>query len=665
VVYRQGTDLKLIIGDSNSQTLTASGVVLDNKRYALFLDLVVENSVKKAKFFLKEIVDGVLPSRFGAAVAVLPNAWSGDWVGSNSSGWGEIKGTRAYFDSGVTGGNTYASFSGTIHEGRFYDGKRQGTAFTNADPIENLRYFDGDIIVKQSSSSSFPLTFSSNSIPLSIEYHKENTWAPIGGSVDYTDAANWSVGKVPLSTSDIKIPANLPVTISGDETVNNLEVEVNGAMTINSGGSLIVNGTSSGNVTYQRALGTNNWYLVSSPVAGETMTDMRANNSYATGSDSNIGFATYNPGQIGAASWTYFTNSSTDALTNGTGYSTKLSASGNLSFTGTINTEDVETSSLSTGFNLLGSPFTSYVNSATFLGAGNSANIDQTQIWLWDQAVETYEVKVAGDAWVLAPGQGFFVNATSAGTVTFEKSNQASTGASFKKSSRTELKLWMSNGEKNCFAKLYYTNTGVKGFDNGWEGELFGGVSNSFAVFTHLLEDNQGKKYQLQTLPNSEMENMIVPIGIIANDGEEIEFTIETMNLSSDLKVFLEDRQKNIFTQLDIDNAEYKVTLSDATSGTGRFYLHTRSSTVLSSDDLVLSSVSIFKSNPSTLKIAGLKNGKASISLFNIIGKNVLNTSFVSSNGVKEISLPKLAKGVYIVKIKTEKGKLNKKIILE
>ena len=42
----------------------------------------------------------------------------------------------------------------------------------------------------------------------------------------------------------------------------------------------------------------------------------------------------------------------------------------------------------------------------------------------------------------------------------------------------------------------------------------------------------------------------------------------------------------------------------------------------------------------------------------------MMNTSF-TSNGVKDITLPKLAKGVYIVQLQTDTGKLNKKIILE
>ena len=95
-----------------------------------------------------------------------------------------------------------------------------------------------------------------------------------------------------------------------------------------SGSSLNVKGNSLGNFTYYRDLGTNNWYLVSSPVAGEDMTDMRTNNSFASGTGSNIGFATYNPSQTGATAWSYFTSSSSDALISGTGYSTKLAAAG-------------------------------------------------------------------------------------------------------------------------------------------------------------------------------------------------------------------------------------------------------------------------------------------------------------------------------------------------
>ena len=62
--------------------------------------------------------------------------------------------------------------------------------------------------------------------------------------------------------------------------------------------------------------------------------------------------------------------------------------------------------------------------------------------------------------------------------------------------------------------------------------------------------------------------------------------------------------------------------------------------------------------------MAGLPQGNTQVQLFSILGKSVLQTSF-NTDGFKEITLPSLSKGVYIVQLGTEKGKLNKKVIIE
>ena len=92
--------------------------------------------------------------------------------------------------------------------------------------------------------------------------------------------------------------------------------------------------------------------------------------------------------------------------------------------------------------------------------------------------------------------------------------------------------------------------------------------------------------------------------------------------------------------------------------------MHASKSALNIDDNIVLENSSIYKSNATTLKIVGLPNGNATIKLFDILGKQVLNTSF-KSVGVKEITVPKLATGVYIVHLETETSKLNKKIIFE
>jgi hypothetical protein len=482
----------------------------------------------------------------------------------------------------------------------------------------------------------------------------------------YNDGA-WVNGVAMDGTTDTKNAyIHDDLTLSSNVKINNLNILSEGSLTINSGSSLIVNGTSTGNVTYIRNLPTSNWYLVSSPVSGQAYNDSYVTaNSIASGEGSNRGIASYT---TTSNSWSYLQTAGSGIFNNGQGYSVKRTATGDISFRGNINTADVavSVSNTGTGFNLLGNPFTSYVNSATFLTSNTSNLVSQT-IWVWDQSSGNYESKLTFDSFVLAPAQGFFVQALNNNvSLTFAESNQATTGGTFQKTSttKTEVRLVMNDGSNNRFAKIYYLDNVTKGFDNGYDGETFGGIENTVDVFTNLVANNEGKKYQVQSLPIAEMETMIVPVGVKAAAGKEITFTAEAMNLPNDLKVFLEDRLTNTITRLDEANTSYKVTLNDAINGTGRFYLHTNASGVLSTDDLALSNTSVYATANNTLRVVGLPSGNANVKIFNILGKQMMQTSF-SSTGSYDVSLPKLATGMYIVQLETATGKLNKKIVLE
>ena len=503
--------------------------------------------------------------------------------------------------------------------------------------------------------------------PSVILYSTDNSWTG-GKDTEWTDIANWTNGVAPTATKDsnVQVSANNPIisTTTG-AAVKNLDVDASAALTIASGGSLIVSGTSTGNVTYNTTLGTENWYFVSSPVFGETYDNayVIANSLAINGTINAIGsYATADN------TWSYMQTDAGATFTPGTGYSVRRATSagsGDISFTGTINTSDVAASVITgdtNSFNLIGNPFTAYLNSASFL-TGNTGSLDTQTIWVWNQASGIYETKVTADAFVLAPTQGFFVNASSATNLNIAESYQANTGSAFQKTTNTEVKLIMNDGTNDRFAKLYYLDNATTGFDNGYDGKLFSGVAQTFAVYTNLVADNEGKKYQVQSLPNSDLESMVIPIGVNANAGKEITFSAEALNLPDGIKVFLEDRLANTFNELS-DNKTFKVNLSEALNDVGRFYLHTSSNALSIDDSVILENVSIYKTNASTLKIVGLPNGIANIKLINVLGKQLMNTSF-NANGAKEISLPNLAAGIYIVQLETESSKLNKKIVLK
>jgi hypothetical protein len=499
-------------------------------------------------------------------------------------------------------------------------------------------------------------------------------------SSDWSNALNWAAGSVPISSDNVYISSGLTnyPTSAAAITVN--------SVTINSGATLKATNTFTANVTYNRTLTNGSlWYYMSSPVVGETYNDAWATaNSVTSGQNNNKGLSWYDNtsydtdtgvGDTETGYWRYLQSddSNNGSFNVGQGYGIITSSSTTVSFIGNgINTTS-QTRSITTDvsdFNMVGNPFTSFLNLGDFFVDNPKTTVlAETEAYFWNGI--SYDTKTSGlhSTYEIAPGQGFFIEAADDTNLTFDISDtnhlaDTAEGAdTFQKSSRPEIHLFLSDGATSRYSNFYYIDGTTTGFDSGYDGKLFGGVTQSFALYSHLVSDSEGKHFQLQSLPKDNYENMVIPIGISADAGKEITFTADALNVPSGLKVFLEDRQTNTFTRLDETNSEYKVTLTETLNGVGRFYMHTTES-ALSTEDVILNSVRIFKTNASTLKITGLPQGKTSFYLYNILGKEMMTTIF-TSNGNKEISLSKLASGIYLAKIQTEKGAITKKIILE
>ncbi|MFK8058513.1 MAG: T9SS type A sorting domain-containing protein, partial [Polaribacter sp.] len=362
----------------------------------------------------------------------------------------------------------------------------------------------------------------------------------------------------------------------------------------------------------------------------------------------------------------------------GQGYSIKRDATTNgyVSFAGTLKTDNLlSTITQNSGvnnWNLEGNPYASYIL-VSDLVTSNSTNLTGTH-----QTVYVFDNNKSGGAGYVAltgtdyihPGQGFFVNAanSTASNFTIDATKLShQTGKTLYKNatiSKPFIKLMMTDGSNNDYTSINYLEGKTQGLDPSFDVGTFTGTANNFSIYSHLVSNSQGVDFTRQSLPNSDYENMIIPIGMKASTGKEITFSAEALNLPKDIKVFLEDRLENTFTRLDETNSEYKITLSEDVNGVGRFYIHTTQSSLSVDVNVLLDNINVYKSNVNTLTIVGLQQGNTNVKLFNILGEQVLNTSF-NSNGAKDVSLPKLTAGVYIVQLLTDAGKLNKKIILE
>lgn len=485
-----------------------------------------------------------------------------------------------------------------------------------------------------------------------FEYY--NIWN--GTSNDFSDANNWS-DDAPASGGlvHIKTAANMPTATTVD--VSNIVMD--------SGTSFITSSAYAGNLVYNRNLATTNWYLIGSPVANQDEDDFISMANLAYGTGANRGFGNYSTSND---TWSYYAGTpSANTLTSGIGYSVKKMAAGDVTFSGNMLTDDLSPISLTTtgnGFNLVSNPYPSFINSELMLDLlANSESLASKTIWVWDQSTDAYDAKISTEEFKIAPTQAFFVKSNgAAGTLTINEGFQSHEADTFSKSEeKTAISLQLTSGSQSKNARLYYVDGATNGFDNGYDGELFSGVANPFAIYSHLASLENNVHYQVQSVAKTGMESTIIPIGINAAAGKEITIEASISNLPEGLKVFLEDRQNNTFTELNA-NSKFTTIVNSTLNGSGRFYLHTKSS-VLNIENNMLDTISIMRIDSNKLKVNGLTENNASISLFNILGVKVFDDVIKSSSNTI-IQLPILATGVYIVKLETTKGKLSKKIIL-
>jgi hypothetical protein len=545
------------------------------------------------------------------------------------------------------------------------DGSGDGTALTQAFQSFSFSVSGAstmDVRIElQSSGSNEEIAFDSFSVTGELA-SSSATWTGATNN-DWDTTTNWNTNVVPTASTDVTIPnglTNYPTATSAI-TVNSVSMA--------SGSSLIAQSTFSGNITYTRNLPTSNFYLISSPVVGQDIDAFATASVLQAGTiGSNLGLGSYN---TSSDTWSFYQSgaSGTGNFSSGIGHSINLNASsGDISFTGTLLTDDLTPIALANtgnGFNLIGNPYPSYINSGTLLTTSTNALLTET-LWIWNQSTSSYDTHVSGENFQLAPGQGFFVQSDADGgnvaiNETFQNHQSTDT---FQKTlnTRPEIHVNITDGIHQFSSKIYYIEGTTTGFDNGYDGPIFGGTSNDFIIYTHAVANGEGRNLAIQSLPDNDYESMIIPIGIKAENGTEITISSTAINLPIGIDIYLEDKDENSFTLLD-SSSNFTTTLTHDLDGIGRFYLHTTSQ-ALSIDDANFNNISIYTSSNNNLRIVGLQSSKALIKIYNVLGKQVLNTSFLGT-GVNNISIPNVRAGVYIVQLKTEMRTFNKKIIIK
>ena len=535
---------------------------------------------------------------------------------------------------------------------------------------------------------------------------------------DWNTSSNWDNG-VPIATMDAVIPnvSNDPQIRNTNliASVKNLEIQSGGklnvfqnnALTIEgdlvqngtfeiysfpiSSGSLILKGAQlgSGQVLYARGLSAN-WHLVSPPVAGQS-TVFPGLIQFPT-SGIKYPIAAYN-NALTSSRYVYYTTASgaNDINTagnfiKGKGYSARRGAPGPITFSGTLNTSNVSiaiTDGSATGnkWNLIGNPFTSSIHgnvnaevANNFLTI-NTAQLDPARVamYVWNASTSSYDIiNQASATKYIAPGQGFFVEAKNGGGMvqftremqTHQTVNIFSKGTANQKSS---IKISISEGKNTKSTEIKYLENTTIGLDPGYDAGVFSGGNSEFGVYTHLVDGSKEVDFALQCLPNNNYEETVIPLGIKTKGEGKVVLSAEALNLPNNINLYLEDRLNNTFVQLNEGTKEHELLLTSSENEMGRFYIHT---TVKNKSDLINiavenENINMYMMTGNTLKITGVTKGETKILVFDILGKEVFNTTFKAKE-TNNIELSSLKTGIYIVRLKTEDGaNVNRKIIIE
>ncbi|BAO75642.1 GEVED domain-containing protein [Winogradskyella sp. PG-2] len=495
--------------------------------------------------------------------------------------------------------------------------------------------------------------------------------------------------------------------IDSDITVNNIEVKSNATITILKNGSLVVNGNlvsnnnvtlesdsdeysslivtgfAAGNVIYKRHINASasGNDLIAPPVLGQQFNDFITENPNIVSNGAGTLFL-FGPFDKTTGSYITYANTETAKLRSSNGYRAASTDNSTFTFTGLVTTKDVSapvsiSDSSSPEWNLIGNPYPSYIKLSDFLSLNNSKfNTERAGIYGYDGN--------ATDGWVIwnqaysdanpnakiAPGQGFLVGVNSS-DINFDfTSNMRVTGNSddFISGRQPEvnishLQLQLSNESNFYKTDFYVTDNATLGQDPNYDSEIYGSAP-SFSLYSHLVEDNEDKAIGVQSIGNTILSDVIIPLGLHVVAGEQATISISETTLNEEVEIYLEDRQNNTFTLL--NNSVYNLNTDIALVGAGRFYLRFTQNSTLNVNKDEFKGIRIYNTNATnTITVKGHLDNNPTLYIYDLQGRLMKVETLESNRSSNNIHASYLSAGVYVVKLKNDYQQKVEKIIVK
>lgn len=261
----------------------------------------------------------------------------------------------------------------------------------------------------------------------------------------------------------------------------------------------------------------------------------------------------------------------------------------------------------------------------------------------------------------LAPGQGFFVRATAdAQTFTFDLSRRSSSGSNGLQKpqftfDKINIRVFTSNRADDTY--VIFKSDATPAFDGLYDAYKLNNVNGHPMLYTRL----NNLSYAINTLPELSGQ-FSLPMHFSCSEGGQYSITLPAQqDFDPSISIVLEDKLLKTHTLL--NNADYTFA-HNPVNNPDRFVLHFSKSQV-SAEEFAADAFNAWVYN-GILYLKGFKNlGTTSISLVDMSGRVVYSTrADVHGNERVEIALPKLATGMYVLRVASGVQSRSMKVLL-
>ncbi len=532
----------------------------------------------------------------------------------------------------------------------------------------------------------------------------------------WINTGNWSGGNIPDATDNAIIPdvsggsGNFP-TINTTVTINDIVVEAgatltilanqsltisgvltnNGTITVASGGSLVQEdgSTLAGSGTYvvQRAVADGQRFI-GSPVNNHSINGFGISPSgtnggqiipvtnplYRCNADSIAANSPYgnilelreDATVIDNCAQSLWHVKSSGNLSNARGYAVNVAAATTLSFTGTINNDDISYGSLSRqadsldqwngnntttrGWHLVSNPYPSPI---TFTNGSLGADFDN-QIQLFDGNSFVPFILSAGPV-TIAVGQGFQIRKTAVGgSSTFSVNNNmrvAGNPTFYRQQSpfNQYINITLSNSQYSDKSTLYFEADATSAFDSKYDANRLFGAKNIPLLYT---QETNGEYLAYNALPLLEVgTTQTVPVGVY--DGSTPgEFTLSFDGITTlNATAMLEDLKLNTMQPV-TEGSTYTFT-TQAGDSRDRFLLHFEANLATGIINMTDQGVRLFP-NPTTGEtnlILTENHGFSKATVTDVSGRTVQTYELNKTNTKETLNTASLNNGIYFIQL--------------